>query len=92
MSDTAYLIGRSFSWSLGLPVVILPVVSQPVVVQSVVGQPGVGQPSVDQPGGPILPLLSLWLQPDLNMVAWTLTPQALRYVHIGIQIGWTLSS
>ena len=80
MSDTAYLLDRSFSQSL----------CQPVVIQPVVRQPGVGRSSVDQPSGPIPPLLSLWLQPDLNVLAWTLTPQALWYVHISIQIGRTL--
>ena len=53
---------------------------------------GAGRPSVDQPSGPILPLLSLQLQTDLNVLARTLTPQALQYVHIGIQIGRTLSN
>ena len=73
MSDVPYLVDQSFSWSL----------SQPMVVPPIVGQPGVGQSSVDQPGGPIPPLLSLWLQPDLNVLTQTLTPQALWYVHIG---------
>ena len=79
-SDMAYLLDRSFSQSLG----------QPVVVQPIVGQPGAVWSRADQPSGPILPLLSLQLQPDLNMLAWTLTPQALQYIHISIQIGRTL--
>ena len=39
-----------------------------MVVQPIVGQPSVGQSSADQPGGPIPPLLSLQLQPDLNVL------------------------
>ena len=71
MSDAAYLPDQSFSQSLSQPVVVPPVVSQPVVVQLIVGQftvgqPSAGQSSADQPSGPISPLLSLWLQPDLN--------------------------
>ena len=97
MSATPYLSDHSFSQSLGQPMVVQPIVSQPVVSQPVVGQlavsqPSAGWPSADQPGVPILPLLSLWLQPDLNTLTWTLTPQALWYVHIGIQIGRTLSN
>ena len=97
MSAMAYLPDQLFSRSLGQPVVVLPVVGQPVVVQPIVSQPvvsqlAVGWPSADQPGGPIAPLLSLWLQPDLNALARTLTPQALWYVHIGITIGRTLSN
>ena len=93
----AYLPDQLFSQSLSQPVVVPPVVGQPVVVQPIVSQlavsqPGVDQPSVDQPGGPIPPLLSLQLQPDLNMLMQTLTPQALQYIHIGIHIGRTLSN
>ena len=91
MSDMAYLLDQSFSQSLSQPVVVPPVVGQSVVVQPIVSQPSVGQPSADQPSGPI-PLLSLRLQPDLNVLAHTLTPQALQYVYIGIQIGRTLSN
>ena len=76
MSDVAYLPDQSFSRSLSQPVVVPPVVSQLVVVQPIVGQPGVGRPSADQPSGPIPPLLSLWLQPDLNVLTRTLSPQA----------------
>ena len=81
--DVAYL-GRLSSWSL----------SQPVVAPPITGQLGLGQsqPSADRPGCPIPPLLSLWLQPDLNARARTLSPQALRYVHLSIQIGRTLSN
>ena len=65
-------------------------VSQPMVAPPVVGQPGVSQSHADQPSHPIPPLLSLWLQPDLNMLAQTLSPQALWYIHLGIQIGRNL--
>ena len=87
MSAMAYLPDQSFSQSLSQPVVVKPVVGQPVVSQL-----AFGQPSADQPGDPIPPLLSFWLQPDLNALARTLTPQALQYVHIGIQISRTLSN
>ena len=97
MSDTAYLLDRSFSWSLSQPMVVPAIVGQPSVGRSSADQPGGPilpllslQSSADQPGGPILPLLSLQLQPDLNVLTWTFTPQALQYVHIGIQIGRTL--
>ena len=62
-SALAYLSDQSFCWSL-----IQPMVVQPVVSQLAVGQSGTGQPSADQPGVPILPLLSLQLQPDLNVL------------------------
>ena len=65
---------------------------QPVVAPPVVSQSGVDQSGVDQPSCPIPPLLSLQLQPNLNALTQTLSPQALRYVHLGIQIGWTLSN
>ena len=80
MSATTYLSDQSFSWSLVQPVV------HPEVIQPIVGQPVVGQPS-----GPIPPLLSLQLQPDLQVLTQTLTPQALWYVNIGIQISRSLS-
>ena len=74
-------------------------------VSPVVGQPSIGQPTqpiagpplpeaalpmVHQPSHPIPLLLSLRLRPDLNMLARTLSPQALWYVHLGIQIGQNL--
>ena len=40
--------------------------SQPVVGQPVVGLPVAAPPVVSQPGSPVPPLLSLWLQPNLN--------------------------
>ena len=82
MIDAAYLLDRLFSQSL----------SQPMVAFPIVGQPSVGQPSADQLGGPIPPLLFLWLQPDLNALTQTLSPQALQYIHLSIQIGRTLSN
>ena len=87
MSATTYLSDQSFSWSLVQPVVV-----QPIVGQLAVSQPGAGWPSADQPSVPIPPLLSLWLQPDLNVLTQTLILQALWYVHIRIQIGWSLSN
>ena len=81
MIDVAYL-GQSFSHTLGQPVVAPPIVSQL----------GVGQSSADQPSCPIPPLLSLLLHPDLNVLAWTLSPKALSHIHLSIQISWTLSN
>ena len=80
MSAVAYLPDLSFSQSFVQPMVVQliigqPVVSQPVVRQLTLGQPGAGQSSVDQPSGPIPPLLSLWLQPDLNVLAQTSLPK-----------------
>ena len=79
ITDVAYL-GQSFSHSLG----------QPVVAPPIVGQLSVGRSSADQLGCPIPPLLSLQLQPDLNVLTQTLSPEALWHVHLGIQIGSTL--
>ena len=67
-----------------------PVVCPPVVRPPVVHQPVLHQPVVCQPGHHVPPLLSLRLQPDLNVLTRTLSPQALRYVHLGIQIGQNL--
>ena len=64
--------------------------SQPVVGQPVVSLPVTAPPMVDQPSCPVPPLLSLQLQPNLNTLAQTLSPQALWYVHLGIQIGQNL--
>ena len=85
---------------VGQPIADQPLVSQPVVGQPLVGQPVVGQPLVSlpvtgplmvgQPSCPIPPLLSLRIQPDLNALAQTLSPQALQYVHLGIQISHSL--
>ena len=67
-----------------------PVAHQPILHQPMVHQPILCQPVVRQPGRPVPSLLSLHLQPDLNVLARTLSPQALRYVHLGIQIGQNL--
>ena len=80
-TNVAYL-GQSFSHSLNQPMVASPVVSQ-------LG-PGQSRSSADQPSHPIRPLLSLQLQPNLNVLAQTLSPEALRYVHLGIQISRNL--
>ena len=65
--DVAYLLDQLFSSSL----------SQPII-----GQPSVDWSSADQPSGPIPPLLSLQLRPDLNVLTQTLSPQALRCIQI----------
>ena len=65
------------------PVLRPPLVHQPVAHQLTLHQPMVRQPVVHQPGSLVPPLLSLHLQPDLNALAQTLSPQALRYVQIG---------
>ena len=80
-TNMAYL-GQLFSNSLGQPMEAPPIVGQ-------LG-PSWSQPSVGQPGHPIPPLLSFQLQPDLNMLSWTLSPQALWYIHLGIQISRNL--
>ena len=72
------------------PKAVFPVVGQPLVSQPIASPPPTAFPVVGQPGGPIPPLLSLRLQPDLNTLTRTLSPQALRYVHLGIQIGRNL--
>ena len=48
------------------------------------------QPVVRQPDRQVPPLLSLLLRPDLNALARTLSPQALWYVHLSIQISQNL--
>ena len=81
---------------LGSPEIAPPLAHQPearlpiVRGPPMVCQPVLRQPVVHQPGRHVPPLLSLCLQPDLNMLARTLSPQALRYVHLGIQIGQNL--
>ena len=69
------------------PEAVFPVVCQPLVGQPVVSLPVTAPPMVGQPGCPIPPLLSPHLQPNLNTLTQTLSPQALQYVHLGIQIG-----
>ena len=65
-------------------------VAQPVVGQPIVSLPVTAPPVVSQLSWPTPPLLSLWLQPNLNALAQTLSPQALWYIHLGIQIGQNL--
>ena len=89
-THTAYL-NQLVEHSAGQPVVSQPMVGQPMVGQPMVSQPIVSlqvtaPPVVGQPGHPVPPLLSLWLQPNLNTLARTLSPQALWYIHISIQI------
>ena len=67
-----------------------PVVHLPVARQLAFPQPMVHQPVLCQPSHHNLPLLSLHLQPDLNLLARTLSPQALQYVQLSIQIGQNL--
>ena len=86
MTQAAYL-DQLVEHSVSQPVVSHPLVGQPI--QPVASPPLAASPVVGQPGGPIPPLLSLRLQPDLNVLTQTLSPQALRYVHLGIQIGKT---
>ena len=81
--------------ALGSPEIAPPVACQPetcppVVHPPMAHQPILCQPVVRQPGRHVPPLLSLRLQPDLNALARTLSPQVLRYVHLGIQIGQNL--
>ena len=66
---------------------VLPTIGQ---LTQPVASPPAASPVVAQPSDPVPPLLSLQLQPDLNVLARTLSPQALRYVHLGIQIGQNL--
>ena len=78
-----------------LPEAVFPDVGQPVAgplpaASPVVSQPGVGRFSSDPPSHSIPPLLSLRLQPDLNVLAGTLSPQALGYIHLSIQIDQNL--
>ena len=72
------------------PEAVFPVASQPMVGQPVVGPPVTAPPMVGQPSCPIPPLLPLHLQPNLNVLAQTLSPQALWYVYLSIQIGCSL--
>ena len=74
----------------GQPTLGYPEIAPPVAYQPVLGLPVVCPPMVHQPGCHVPPLLSLRLQPDLNALAQTLSPQALRYVQLGIQISQNL--
>ena len=76
--------------ALGSPEIAPPVACQLEARQPVLRPPIVHPPMVRQPDHQVPPLLSLRLWPNLNMLAQTLSPQALRYVHLGIQIGQNL--
>ena len=67
-----------------------PVLGSPEIAPPVARQPVLRLPVVCQPDRQVPSLLSLRLRPDLNALARTLSPQALRYVHLGIQIGQNL--
>ena len=72
------------------PVACQPEVCPTMVRPPVARQPVLRQPVVCQPGRHVPPLLSLHLQPDLNALAQTLSPQTLQYIHLGIQISQNL--
>ena len=72
------------------PVFGSPEIAPPVAHQLEARQPVLRPPVVRQPDRQVPSLLSLRLRPDLNTLARTLSPQALRYVHLGIQIGQNL--
>ena len=75
---------------LGSPEIAPPVAHQLEARQPVLRPPVVHPPVVRQPNRQVPPLLSLRLRPYLNALARTLSPQALRYVHLSIQIGQNL--
>ena len=75
---------------LGPSEIAPPVARQLEAHQPVLHPPALRPPVVRQPDRQVPSLLSLRLQPDLNALARTLSPQALRYVHLGIQIGQNL--
>ena len=75
---------------LGSPEIAPPVARQLKAHQPVLRSPVLCPPVVRQPDRQVPSLLSLRLRPDLNALARTLSPQALRYVHLGIQIGQNL--
>ena len=74
----------------GQPVLGSPEIAPPVARQLEARQPVLRPPVVRQPSRQVPSLLSLRLRPDLNVLAQTLSPQAFRYVHLGIQIGQNL--
>ena len=76
--------------ALGSPEIASPVARQLEARQPILRPPVVHPPVVRQPSRHVPPLLSLRLQPDLDSLARTLSPQALRYVQLGIQIGQNL--
>ena len=76
--------------TLGSLEIAPPVARQLEARQPVLRLPVVCPPVVHQPNHHIHPLLSLRLQPNLDSLARTLSPQALQYVQLGIQIGQNL--
>ena len=76
--------------ALGSPEIAPPVAHQLVACQPVLRPPVARPPVVRQPGRHVPPLLSLCLWPNLDSLARTLSPQALRYVQLGIQISQNL--
>ena len=74
----------------GQPTLGSPEIDPLLARQPVLCLPVPHQPVVRQPNRQVPPLLSLRLRPDLNVLARTLSPQALRYIHLGIQIGQNL--
>ena len=84
------LVGPSEAALPGQPTLGSLAIAPPVAHQPVLRPPIVRPPVVRQPSCHVPPLLSLCLQPDLNALAQTLSPQALRYVQLSIQIGQKL--
>ena len=76
--------------ALGSPEIAPPVAHQLEARQLVLCPPIVHPPMVRQPDRQVPPLLSLHLRPGLNALAQTLSPQALRYINLGIQISQNL--
>ena len=76
--------------ALGSLEIAPPVAHQLEARQPVLCPPVVRPPVVRQPDRHIPPLLSLHLRPNLDSLTRTLSPQALRYIQLGIQIGQNL--
>ena len=84
------LVGPSEAALSGQPALGSPEIAPPVAHQLEACQPVLRPPVVCQPSRHIPPLLSLHLRPDLDSLTRTLSPQVLRYVQLGIQIGQNL--
>ena len=85
------LVGPSEAVLARQPTLRLPILGSPETAPPLAHQPALRQPILRPPvPRQVPPLLSLRLQPDLNALARTLSPQALRYVHLGIQISQNL--